>query len=159
MININLNVRVNCHSTILVFFAVIFPSKGNQTLLTLLKLHLDRPNIGTFEFRSRFVRTTWLSNETQLRSINWSEAVAKLQQDRRLFDYNDRSKFIVKPEALLKLGVHWMFAFRSSSYQELKVKPQDALIYHMKPETREISPIPIDRIFQAHLQSLFVKRK
>lgn len=138
------------------FFTVIFPSKQNETILDFLfNLNSIQPKIGAFHFRSRFVRTNWLSDEAQIfNSINWNESFSNLQQDTKIFSFNDRSKFIVKPEALLKLGIHWVWAFRGSSYHELKVGPQDALIYHMKSEKTQINSIPIDKKFKEHLQRL-----
>lgn len=129
-----------------------------QTILDLLTNYSKRGNIGSLLFQSRYIRTPWLSNQSQFKSIDLIDAVDDLQQDRNVFPIQNRSKVIVNPGAILKLDEHFVWKFRKQSYQEIKIDPKEALLYHLKPASADIfDQIPVNENFRKHLKRLLTE--
>jgi len=102
-------------------------------------------NIGGVQIRTRFV------------DFNLSAIVARNQSaqvfiDEHLFPFNERSKMLVRPEAVEKLGVHLVFQYRSQNFTELKINDKILQIYHRHygyflPNRTIHKSVPINEVF------------
>jgi len=103
-------------------------------------------SIGGVQIRSRFV-------DFDLSAITDQNRSGQVFLDEHLFPFGQRSKMLVRPEAVEKLGVHEVFLFSSRErFSELKISAEICQLYHKHhgyflPDKKIYKSVPMDDVF------------
>jgi len=102
-------------------------------------------NITGVQIRSRFV-------DFDLSAITDQNRSGQVLLDDHIFPFGQRSKMLVRPEAVEKLGVHQVFQYKIQNFTEQKMNAEIGELYHRRHEyfllDKKISKkVPIDKVF------------